>query len=67
MSELIGAAETADLLGVDRSRVLKLARAGLIPIQQKLPGRTGAYVFARAAIEELARGRALDDETRAAS
>lgn len=67
MAELIGALEAAELLGVDRSWVLKLAREGALDAT-KLPGRTGSYVFTRAEIErykaDLSRP---DDEMRVAS
>jgi excisionase family DNA binding protein len=67
MSELMGSIETAEFLNRDRSWVLELARRGEIPAQ-KLPGRTGAYVFKREDVEQFkASLDAPADETRAAS
>ena len=67
MSELMGSIEAAQLLDRDRSWVLELARRGVIPAQ-KLPGRTGAYVFKRADVEQFrASLDEPDNETRAAS
>lgn len=49
--------EVAALLGVERHTVPKLVKAGKLAAQ-KLPGRTGAFLFERAAVEALADERA---------
>lgn len=43
------------MLGIDRSRVVRRVRNGSIPTVGKLPGRTGAHLFDREAIDALAR------------
>ena len=43
------------MLDVDARTVARRARSGAIPAR-KLPGRTGAYVFDRATIEQLLAG-----------
>lgn len=45
--------QVAELLGVNRATVNRRAAAGELPAT-KLPGRTGAYLFDRADIEQLA-------------
>lgn len=40
------------MLGVDRRTIHRMAAAGRLP-GQKMPGRTGAYVFDPATIEQL--------------
>lgn len=50
---LIGAAETARLLGVDRSTVSRWAKSGRLAPVEKLPGRNGTLVFNRTDIEAL--------------
>ena len=55
--ELVTTAEAADLLNVDRSIVIRhVQRGDLVPCQ-KLPGRTGAYLFVRADVQALAATR----------
>jgi excisionase family DNA binding protein len=44
--------EVAELLGVDRATVNRRARAGELPVVAKLPGKTGAFLFDRATIEQ---------------
>ncbi|MGB3604224.1 MAG: helix-turn-helix domain-containing protein [Gordonia sp. (in: high G+C Gram-positive bacteria)] len=53
MHNVITAAEVADLLQLSRTEVIRRAGDGRLPTTSKLPGRTGAYLFDRAAIEEL--------------
>lgn len=57
MTHLLTAAETAGRLNVDRSVVLKLARAGRLRHAHKLPGRTGAYLFDPADVADFAANR----------
>lgn len=52
---LIGTAEAAALLRIDRSSLVRRVRAGTIEPVQKLPAATGAYLFDREAIERLAK------------
>jgi len=42
---LLSSTEVARRLGVSIKTVHRLARAGQIPGAQKLPGRTGAFIF----------------------
>jgi hypothetical protein len=53
--DLIGCREAAELLG-DRSvaTVKRQARDGVLPIAAKAPGETGAYLFDRSVIEQIA-------------
>lgn len=52
--EIIGSAEAAEILGVDRRTLTRMVADGRIEPATKLPARTGAYLFDRAAIEALA-------------
>lgn len=58
--DLITTAQAADLLGVTVAWVNKLAASGRLPVAQKLPGRTGAYLFDRAAVESHAASRPVE-------
>ena len=49
--ELITSAQVAELRGITVAWVNKQAAAGRLPVAQKLPGRTGAYLFRREDIE----------------
>lgn len=53
MASLIGSAEAAEILGIDRSVFLRRVNTGQIEPVQKLPAATGAYLFDRASIEQL--------------
>lgn len=55
--DLITTAEAAAILDVTVAWVNKLAAADRIPVAQKLPGRTGAYLFRREAVERYQRDR----------
>jgi excisionase family DNA binding protein len=50
--DLITAAEAAARLGVPKRTLLRWAKVGLVPAV-KLPGRTGAYLFDPADINQL--------------
>jgi len=52
-SQLIGAAEAAEILGEDVRTVQRKAKTGEYP-SQKMQGLRGAYVFHRVEIEALA-------------
>lgn len=55
--EYITAAEAADLLGVDRRSVVRFIDNGDLTALDKLPGRTGAYLFNREDVERFAESR----------
>lgn len=55
--EYITAAEAADLLGVDRRSVVRFIDNGDLTALDKLPGRTGAYLFNREDVERFAETR----------
>lgn len=42
---LVGAAEAARIIGVNRNTISKLALNGELPTSVELPGRTGARLF----------------------
>lgn len=58
MTDLITSAEAAQILGKGVSAVNRDAQLGYIPIAKKLPGKTGAYLFEREAIEAKAQAKA---------
>ena len=51
---LIGTREAAEILGVPRTTLASRLAAGTIAPAIKLPGRTGAFLFDRAYIEQIA-------------
>lgn len=51
--DLIGAAEAARILDVDRTTVSLWARIGKLTPAVRLPGRTGAVLFDRSDVEAL--------------
>lgn len=56
--DLITTQQAAELLGITVAWANKRAARGSLPVAQKLPGLTGAYLFRREEIERLAAGRA---------
>lgn len=54
-SELIGSAEAAEILGMNRFTFIRKANSGLIPTAGKAPGKRGALVFFRSEIDALRR------------
>ena len=52
---LLTSAEACDILGVDRSTLTRWITRGQIEAAQKLPSRTGAWLFTRAEIERARR------------
>jgi excisionase family DNA binding protein len=52
---LLTTRQAAERLGVDRGTVSRAAAAGRLPAAGKLPGRTGAYLFDAAVIDDAAR------------
>jgi hypothetical protein len=60
VAELVTTAEAMPILKVTQpSSVIRLVKSGKLTPVHKLPGRTGAYVFARADIELLAAQRGV--------
>lgn len=62
----ITASEAAVILGCTVSAVHRFHEIGRLDLAAKLPGRTGAKLFDRKAVERLARQR-VADATKAAS
>ena len=58
LTELLGVSEAAKLIGCSDRTVNRLAKTGVLPHAHKMPGQTGAYLFHRADVEALAKGRA---------
>jgi len=54
---LLATREAADRLGVDRRRIVRMVQSGILKPVQKLPGETGAYLFAREDVDALAAQR----------
>lgn len=48
------ASEACEVLRIDKRTLFRYVAAGRVRPSRKLPGRTGAYLFARAHIEEVA-------------
>lgn len=51
--DLIGSAEACELLGIDRSTLTRWVDTGRLDYWVKMPGKTGAYLFEREAVETL--------------
>lgn len=54
VDDLLGSREAARLLGIDRSTLTRWVRDGRIAPIHTLPGATGAHLFRRSDLEELA-------------
>jgi predicted site-specific integrase-resolvase len=52
-SELVSAAEAAQIRKVSRATINRLAAAGLLRVAHQMPGKTGARLFDRAEVESL--------------
>ena len=50
---LVGALEAAEILGLKRGHVNKLAQAGVLKTHTKIPGRTGARLFSTIELERF--------------
>ena len=50
---LVGALEAAEILGLHRNHVNRLAAAGALKTHTKIPGRTGARLFTTAELERF--------------
>ena len=55
VSQLIGADEAAEILGIERSAFTKRIHAGTVKPLTKLSGARGAYIFDREEIQKLAK------------
>jgi hypothetical protein len=55
---LIGASEAAREAGVSVDVIKRAARTGALPHAMKAPGKTGAYLFTREAVQAYAQQRA---------
>lgn len=64
-TDLVTVAEAADLTGLDNKTLTRKLALGEIPFEQKLPGRTGAYLLARSVVVALAESLAAEAEERA--
>jgi hypothetical protein len=60
MENLITSSEVAKLLGKSVSAVNRDAQLGYLPVAYKVPGKTGSYLFDRAAVEAKAAQRRAD-------
>lgn len=58
MSQYIGTAEAAKVVGCSVRTIVRAAQAGHLPYAIKMAGDTGAYLFTREAVEAYAKGRA---------
>ena len=58
MSDLIGAAAAAEILKTSTRNVQHLTKTGTLNAAQKMPGDTGAYLYDRAVVIDLATQRA---------
>lgn len=56
-SELLNTPQAAEMLGITRFYLSRLARQGTVPYAYKAQGRTGVYLFRREDIERLAAER----------
>ncbi len=52
-TELLSTGEVAELLGTTVATVNRWAVTGKLPVAHKMPGRTGAYLFARSDVEAV--------------
>jgi len=60
MTDLLTADEASRMLGCSARTVHRKAEAGELPVVRRLPGPNGAYLFDRAAVEELVKARAVE-------
>ena len=61
MQQSLGTAEAAQILGIEVRTVHRMVADGRLRPAMKLPGKTGAYVFARVEVERLAAERRAAD------
>lgn len=53
--DLIGSAETCQILGIDRSTLSRRIAMGRLDYWVRLPGPNGAFLFERSKVESLAK------------
>jgi predicted site-specific integrase-resolvase len=53
-ADLLGTVATADMIGIERSTLVRWVQLGRIVPAMRLPGRTGAYLFYRSEVETAA-------------
>lgn len=58
--KLLTAAEVAERFGEDRTTILQRVKDGRLPAAQRLPGRTGAYLFDPEVVDLVARELAAE-------
>lgn len=51
--DLVGTAEAAQILGIERSTLSRWIQLGHLAPAQKLPGKTGAHLFRRSDLEQF--------------
>ena len=56
--EEVTAAQAAEIIGTDRRQITRMVQREQLAPTRKLPGATGAYLFARADVERIAAERA---------
>jgi len=57
-NELLTTPDAAARLGISRSYLCKLVRRGVVPVERKLQGIRGDYLFSPAALDAIAQERA---------
>lgn len=62
---VVTVAAAAELTGLDPKTVNRMIRSGELPYEQKLPGKTGAYLLSGAVVQSLAERMADEAEKRA--
>lgn len=60
---LVGSKSASDALGIDKTTLSRLVKAGAVPIVTQLDGPNGALVFDLEEIKRVAKRRARSKET----
>jgi excisionase family DNA binding protein len=61
--DLVGSAEAARLLGVDRSTLTRWVASDRIKVAHRMPGDSGALLFERAEVERVRTAERAEPET----
>ena len=64
-STLIGTAEAAEVIGVERSTLTRWVQLGRMTAAHKLPGRNGVVLFDRAEVDRVAAEYAAERKVQA--